>query len=268
MVPRSFSLVPENALVGFTGFVGSNLATQFKFHALFNSSNINTIAGRSFDLLVFAGAQSKKWWANQNPDADWVGIKKAIDPLMSVSTAKAVLISTIDVLPPTNPNADERLGCRSGNEVGYGANRLRLEEAFRTRFPNALIIRLPALFGPGLKKNVIFDLLHNNGIEKINRTSTFQYYDVKRLRADIDIAMRENLRLVHLFTEPVGTREIIERFFPKSDVGRDAAPEAHYDFRTHYGRLFGGNDKYIELHSSVIERLGEFVHAETSQVSR
>ena len=257
----------ENALVGFTGFVGSNLAQQCKFDALFNSSNIDSIAGRSFDLLVFAGAQSKKWWANQNPDADWAGIQKAIQPLMSASAAKTVLISTIDVLPPTSPHADEQLGLQSGNEIGYGPNRLRLEEAFRARFPDALIIRLPALFGPGLKKNVIFDLLHDNGIEKINRASTFQYYDLARLSSDIDIAMQAGLRLVHLFTEPLGTQEIIERFFPKSDAGRDASPEAHYDFRTRYGRLFGGDDRYIELRPNIMGRLGAFIRAETIQVT-
>ena len=257
----------HNALIGFTGFVGSNLAAQFHFDALFNSSNIESISGKSFDLLVFAGAQSKKWWANQNPDADWSGIQKAIDPLSSASAAKAVLISTIDVLTPADRNADERVDCHPATEIGYGHNRIRLEDAFRAIFPNALIVRLPALFGPGLKKNVIFDLLHDNTLEKINPASTFQYYDVERLWSDIGIAMRENLPLVHLFTEPVSTQEIVERFFPNAKVGRDPAPEAHYDFRTRYGRLFGGDERYIEGRRSVVARLGAFVSAEMNKVS-
>ena len=257
----------QNALVGFTGFVGSNLATQFHFDALFNSNNIESISRESFDLLVFAGAQSKKWWANQQPEADWIGLQKAIDPLSSTSAAKAVLISTIDVLPPTNRHADELMEFHAVTKIGYGYNRLRLEEAFRTIFPNALIVRLPALFGPGLKKNVIFDLIHNNTLEKINSASTFQYYDVNRLWSDIDIAMRENLPLVHLFTEPVSTQEIIERLFPKTEVACDPAPEAHYDFRTRYGRLFGGDDRYIEARASVLTRLDTFVSAEINKVS-
>lgn len=257
----------HNALVGYTGFVGSNLATQFHFDALYNSSNIESIAGQSFALLVFAGAQSKKWWANQNASADWAGIQKAIQPLKSVSAARAVLISTIDVLPPESPNADETTDCHRPGDIGYGYNRLRLEDAFRAIFPNALIVRLPALFGPGLKKNIIFDLIHDNGLDKINPASTFQYYDVTRLRADIDIAMRANLPLVHLFTEPLGTREVMERFFPEKKVGRDSAPEAHYDYRTRHGRLFGGDDKYIENRASVVARLGGFVRAEMNKVS-
>jgi len=259
--------VPQNALIGFTGFVGSNLAAQFHFDSLFNSSNIGSISGKSFDLLVFAGAQAKKWWANENPEADWIGIQKAIDPLSSVTAAKAVLISTVDVLPPANRNADELADCDPAAQIGYGHNRIRLEEAFRGIFANALIVRLPALFGRGLKKNVIFDLIHNNTLEKINAASTFQYYDVGRLWSDIGIAMREDVPLVHLFPEPIRTQEIIDRFFPETKVGRDPAPEAHYDFRTRYGRLFGGDDRYTEGGRSVLARLGAFVSAEMNKVS-
>jgi hypothetical protein len=258
--------VPQNALIGFTGFVGSNLATQCRFDALFNSKNIESIAGGQFDLLVFAGAQSKKWWANLHPAEDWAGIQRAIDPLSTSKAARPVLISTIDVLPPDNSHADETANCHAGPEIGYGYNRLRLEEAFREIFPNAVIVRLPALFGPGLKKNVIFDLLHDNGLEKINPASEFQYYDITRLWSDIGIAMREKLPLVHFFTQPVSTQEILERFFPRAVVGGDASPEAHYDFRTRYGRMFGGDSHYTEDRASVMARLGTFVSQEMRKV--
>lgn len=259
--------MPQNALIGFTGFVGSNLAKQYSFDAQFNSSNIEQIAGRSLDLLVFAGAQSKKWWANANPEADWNGIKKAIVPLSSTSAARAVLISTIDVLPPTALHADEGFDCRQVTQIGYGYNRIRLEEAFRAIFANALVVRLPALFGPGLKKNVVYDLIHNNTLEKINGLSTFQYYDVARLWSDIDVVMRERLPIVHLFTEPIRTQEIIDRFFPNTEFGCNPAPAAHYDYRTRYGRLFGGGDRYIEDERSVLARLSAFVAIELNKVS-
>ena len=71
----------ENALVGYTGFVGSNLLKQHPFQHLYNSKNISDIAGKSFDLLVFSGAQAVKWWANQNPEEDRAKIQSALDPL-------------------------------------------------------------------------------------------------------------------------------------------------------------------------------------------
>ena len=53
----------ETALIGYSGFVGGNLLRQRSFDACFNSSNIEAIAGRSFDLVVCAGAPAEKWKA-------------------------------------------------------------------------------------------------------------------------------------------------------------------------------------------------------------
>ena len=63
------------ALIGYTGFVGSNLARQLRFDATYNTSNIESIAGEEFDLLVCAGVRAEKWIANANPDADRAGIR-------------------------------------------------------------------------------------------------------------------------------------------------------------------------------------------------
>ena len=49
----------------------------------------------------------------------------------------------------------------------YGRNRRRLEQIVAGRF-DALVVRLPALYGPGLKKNALYDLLHNNAVDKID----------------------------------------------------------------------------------------------------
>ena len=37
----------RSALIGYTGFVGSNLVRQHSFDAMFNSQNIDSISGRS-----------------------------------------------------------------------------------------------------------------------------------------------------------------------------------------------------------------------------
>ncbi|MFZ5931286.1 MAG: NAD(P)-dependent oxidoreductase [Pseudomonadota bacterium] len=254
-----------SALVGHTGFVGSNLLAQHPFQHLYNSRNIAGIAGQSFELLVFCGAQSKKWWANLNPDEDLRKIRAALDPLTEVSAAKSVLISTIDVIPPLDGDIDESVNCRAMRSHPYGENRLHIEEFFRARFPNTLIVRLPGLFGPGLAKNVIFDLMNDNLLDKINPASTFQYYDLARLWADIETALAAGLKLVHLFAEPLSTVAIAEKFFPGKAIGADAAPVAHYDFRTCHDRLFGGGGGYIEDRAAVLDRLGAFIRAEMAK---
>lgn len=247
-----------DALIGFTGFVGSNLARQHQFGALFNSKNIDEIRDQQFDTLVFSGARAVKWWANQNAEEDWRGIDAALQPLGSVRARQAILISTIDVLPNI-PGAKEDCDCAGFENHAYGTNRLRLEVEFSKLFENATIVRLAGLFGAGLSKNVIFDLLNKNILEKIEVRSRFQFYDLDRLWSDIRIAIKNNIRLIHLFPEPVATAEIVDAFFPELEVGSDPMPIASYDFQTHYAPIFGRSDGYIYPKSEVIERLGSFI---------
>jgi hypothetical protein len=44
-----------DALIGHSGFVGTNLHRQRPFDYLYNSKNIGDICGRSFELIVCAG---------------------------------------------------------------------------------------------------------------------------------------------------------------------------------------------------------------------
>ena len=247
-----------DALIGFTGFVGSNLARQHRFDALFNSANIEDIRDQQFNTLVFAGARAVKRWANQNAAEDWEGIEAALQPLGTVRARQAVLISTIDVLPNI-AGVKEDFDCSSFENHAYGTNRLRLEVEFSKLFENVTIVRLAGLFGPGLAKNVIFDLLNNNILEKIEPLSRFQFYDLERLWSDIQIAIENDIRLVHLFPEPVSTAEIIDAFFSGIEVGSDPMPVASYDFQTQHARSYGENDGYIYTKPEVMERLGNFI---------
>ena len=61
-----------NALVGYTGFVGSNLYTQGKFDCVYNSKNITEAFETYPDLLVYAGLRAEKYLANQAPEKTWL----------------------------------------------------------------------------------------------------------------------------------------------------------------------------------------------------
>ena len=58
------------ALIGYSGFVGSTLFKQHAFESLFRSTNIGEINGQIFDTVVCAGAPAQKWIANRDPEAD------------------------------------------------------------------------------------------------------------------------------------------------------------------------------------------------------
>ena len=251
-----------DALIGHTGFVGGNLLAQHDFAARFNTSNIETIAGRDFETLVFSGAQAKKWWANQNPTADRAGIQRALDAMRGVTATRVVLISTIDVVPPV-ADADEGFDCSTHPTHPYGEHRLWLEGELRARYPTMLTVRLPGLFGPGLQKNILYDLLHDNQVDRINPAARFQFYDLTSLWADIARAQAAGLSLVHLVPAPVPTSDIIARFFPAARVATPpASGSPSYDFRTCHATVFGGRNGYIQTADEVFHRLAAFIAAE------
>ena len=51
----------KSALIGHTGFVGSNLRQAVQFDVLVNSSNVDELRGRRFGLVVCAGAARRRW---------------------------------------------------------------------------------------------------------------------------------------------------------------------------------------------------------------
>lgn len=149
----------NSALIGHTGFVGSTLLRERAFSDTYNSQNIAAIAGREFDAVICAGAPANMWMANQNPANDEANLLAISSILSSVKAKRFILISTIAVFDDLAAGYDE---FHARYEIGqaYGRNRRAFEEKLQEHFPNIHILRLPALFGKGLKKNFIFDILN------------------------------------------------------------------------------------------------------------
>lgn len=148
-----------NALVGYTGFVGSNLHAKGDFDAVYNSRNIEDAYGSHPDLLVYAGLRAEKYLANHEPEKDLAQIRQAEENIERIVPQRLVLISTIDVIR-TPKDVDETTPIEENGLQAYGLHRYYLEQWVRSYDENALIIRLPALFGQNIKKNFIYDYIH------------------------------------------------------------------------------------------------------------
>ncbi len=253
-------MTQRDVLIGHTGFVGSNLATTGKYSALYNSRNIDGICGGSFRVVVCAGVSAKKWLANKEPQADRAGILALTEPLKTIKADLFVLISTVDVFAQSF-GADEATVPERAGLHPYGLHRLELEDFVRERFTRVVVLRLPALFGPGLRKNVLYDLLHDNMLDVINPDASFQWYPVKRLQADIDRAAAAGLSLVHLATEPLSTRAILDRCFPTKQVGA-GGKAALYDLHTQHASVFRGSGPYLMRRDAVLTEIGHYVESE------
>ena len=250
--------VSMNGLIGYTGFVGGNLRRQRQYSALYNSVNVAEMQGQHFRRLVCAGVSAVKWLANKDPEGDWEKIAALIDVLKTVTADQFVLISTIDVYAKTQ-ELDETFDNHGVPHHAYGTHRLKFEDFCRTHFSRCQIVRLPGLFGAGLKKNVIFDLMNDHCLELIAPGSSFQYYGLENLSDDLDKIERTEIPIINLFTEPVFTSEVIERFFPGKIVGTQATPEVHYNLWTKYANLWGKTGCYCYSREEVFAQMEKFI---------
>lgn len=146
-------------LVGYTGFVGSNIDAYHKFTWRINTKNSEEAVGKQPDLLVYSGLRAEKFLANNDPEADLLRIREAMEQIREIAPKRMVLISTIDVYPKPD-QVDEDSVIEEEELEPYGKNRYLLEQLVREYQSDALIVRLPGLFGQNLKKNFIYDYIH------------------------------------------------------------------------------------------------------------
>lgn len=306
-----------NALVGYTGFVGSNIYAKGKFDEVYNSKNIEMAYGTEPDLLIYAGLRAEKYLANNAPEKDLELIAQAEENIKKIKPKKLVLISTIDVFKHPQ-NVDENSAIDIENLHAYGYNRYLLEEWVRKNYPDALIIRLPGLFGKNIKKNFIYDYINvipfmlknekynelvkkdsrladyycpqdngfykvevaekdrellkdifrNLGFSALNFTDSrnvYQFYNLGRLWSDIQIALKENVELLHLATEPVSVCEIYEYLTGEKFINELGGTPVRYDYKTIYATKFGGIEGYICSKSEVLKEIQEFIYEDKTE---
>ncbi|MGQ0286877.1 NAD-dependent epimerase/dehydratase family protein [Pasteurellaceae bacterium 22721_9_1] len=231
-----------NALIGYTGFVGNTILKQKKFECLFNSKNIAEIDNQEFELVVCSAAPAQKWLANKEPDNDLKIINGLIEHLKTIKCNTFILISTVDVFKDPI-DVDEDTAINEENLQPYGLHRRYLEKFVESHFENYLIVRLPGLVGPGLKKNIIFDFLNNNNLNMIDSRGIFQFYPMVNLWSDIQVALENKLHLIHLTSEPISVEEVAKNGFGFKFEQSLINPPAKYDMQSKFAVLYGA-EKY------------------------
>lgn len=251
----------DNALIGFSGFVGSTLLKQAHFSALYRSTNINEIENRTFDVVVCAGAPAQKWIANRGPADDREKIDSLIDHLRTIKCSKFILISTVDVFKDPI-GVDEFTPVDELGLHAYGLHRRLLEKFVEEHFPSYLIVRLPGLVGPGLRKNVIFDFHNHNNLHAIESRGIFQFYPMINLWHDIQRAMEAGLSLVHLTAEPISVADVSLLGFGRPFKQALANPPARYDMKTRHAKIFGSPGQYQYSARETIQAIRAYAQSE------
>lgn len=233
-----------DGLIGYTGYVGQTLLRQRGFDRLYRSTDIQAIRGAEFDLLVVSGAPAQKWIADRDPEADLAKLGGLVRELREVSARQVVLVSTVDVFADSR-GKDEGSDPAETPASAYGRNRLWLEGELRERFADVLVVRLPGLVGPGLRKNAVFDFRNDNNLAAVDARAVYQFYPMVNFWADVKTALSAGLDLVHLTAAPVSIAEIAREGFGRDfDNTVEGRTPAQYDFRSRHAALFGGEGAY------------------------
>ena len=242
------------AILG-SGLVGTRLRLSISEpHDIYTSKNISEIRGKSYDTVYCAALRAEKWKINCDPSPDLQNIVDLQSNLIAASIKKFVLISTIDIYDKIDlcqTEEDENVTTES-----YGKHRFLMEQWVKATYKDYHILRLPGLFGIGLKKNIVFDVLNNNRVNLINPDSIFQWYFLDDLYNDISTIISRNIRIVNLFSEPIKTSYLFEHCFSYFVFSNefDKFATVIYDFRTIHGS--GG---YWRDKSYIVRTMSEFI---------
>lgn len=262
----------RTALIGYTGFVGANVAAAHTFTDLYNSRNIGEIRGQSYDLIVSAANRADSHRINQHPADDLSEIDNYLAIVATVQAAKVIVVSTVCVYPGgTSP--DETTPLSAEGLTPYGVNRLHAEQRLSEQF-DTLVLRLPQLYGIGLKKGIVFDLLNDYRVEHIRPEGRFQYYDLRRLWADAQVVLDAGINALNVATPPLSSARVAAECFgidiADQVVAGNESPFAQMytrDMRTIHSDLFGGPPGYLMGESAEVAALRDFARAATDGIA-
>ncbi len=248
----------KTALLGYTGFVGSNIAEQNIFTDYYNSKNITQIVGKKYDLIVSCATSSLFWKANIEPEKDWENIQKLIDNLSKVEASTFILISTIFVYPKPYL-VDEYTIINPALLTPYGLHRYKLEQFIKKKFKQSIIIRLPNLYGNGLKKNFIYDLIYRNRWDLTHKDSKMQWYNLKHIWKDILIVKENKLSVVNFAVAPVSAKKIAKYSLGISFTNITEKEPLNNRMLTLHSKIFGKKTGFLYSQKQTLEELKDFI---------
>jgi hypothetical protein len=214
--------------------------------------------------VVSAAARADSHRINQAGADDRAEIEEYVALLSTVDTPQLIVISTVCIYPGgTSPDETTPLG--ADGLTPYGANRLAMEQTLSERF-DTLAVRLPQLYGLGLKKGIVYDLLNDYRVEYIRPEGRFQYYDLRRLWADIQVALGAGLETLNIATPALTSATVAAECFgvdiADQVVAGTESPYAQMytrDMRTIHAKLYGGPPGFLMDEAAELRALRSFV---------
>ena len=143
------------ALIGAGGFVGSSIGKALTAKSEIDLALVTRATYDAahddgpYDVLINTAMPSKRFWARQNPGLDFVETVEKTSKLANKwDAAKIIQISSISA--------------RSQLDTVYGRHKAAAEKL--VEHSNNLILRLGPMYGEGLDKGVLIDILNGDPV--------------------------------------------------------------------------------------------------------
>jgi nucleoside-diphosphate-sugar epimerase len=169
-------------IIGANGFVGSAFARLLKKQTKVKLTEVTRenyvgLRGRQSDVLIDAAGNSRKFLADQNPAADFeASVNHRLRTLLDFPARFHLHLSSVDVYPdltsPATTREDKPVDISRSSS--YGAHKFLAEQLVRHYASQWLIVRLAGMVGPGLRKNPVYDILHDEPL-RIHPDSRYQF---------------------------------------------------------------------------------------------
>ncbi len=106
-----------------------------------------------------------------------------------------------------------------------------------------------------MKKNIIFDLINKKYTDRINTNSLYQFYNLDNLSNDIKIALKNNLKILNIATEPIKIIDVINTCLDYSIISNNNVLRREENMLSKYGKLWGSKTNYLYSKHEVLEDL-------------
>ena len=155
------------AVIGASGFVGKAVCNEVRKHSsyslvqVFRRDNLEQLV-EEVDVIIYCATSSKRYFSEHNPEKDFIDSVEQFSSLVRLCRhKKIVLVSTVS--------------CRLQLDTVYGRNRRSCE--LMLDLTKDLIVRLGPMYGDGLSKGALFDMINHKDIY-ISSTTRYSYTDV------------------------------------------------------------------------------------------
>lgn len=199
-------------IIGSNGFLGAILYTNFikYFDEVIgiNRQDYKDCLG-TYDIIINVNGNSRKYWANNNPLADFdASVTSVYKTMFDFSCGLYIYISTVDVYnQPTLLSSVEDGSIETKQQSIYGFNKFLAESIIKKYQGNFIILRCSAIVGNGLKKGIIYDAM-SGSVLFVTEDSCVQFISADTIADIIKKLLEINIKNIVLNIGGSGTTSI------------------------------------------------------------